>query len=103
MAVRWGREHVCLNDIRVLGVDEIAWHKGHQYLTLVYQLDEGCRRLLSVGQHRKMKTLEDCFDWFGQDRSASWQVVCSDLRKPYLTVVGTALRKRFVCWIASLS
>ena len=36
MAVRWGREHVCLKDIRVLGVDEIAWHEGHQYLTLVY-------------------------------------------------------------------
>ena len=88
MAVRWGRKPVCLKDIPVLGVDEIAWHKGHQYLTLVYQLDAGCRRLLWVGQHRKMNTLEDCFDWFGQDRSASWQVVCSDLRKPYLTVVS---------------
>ena len=86
--VRWGREPVCLKDIRVLGVDEIAWHKGHQYLTLVYQLDAGCRRLLWVGQHRKKKTLEDFFDWFGPDRSASLQVVCSDLWKPYLTVVA---------------
>ncbi len=88
MAVRWGREHVCLKDIRVLGVDEIAWHKGHKYLTLVYQLDAGCRRLLWVGQHRKKKTLEDFFDWFGPDRSASLHVVCSDMWKPYLTVVA---------------
>ncbi len=54
MVVRWGDAHVCLKDIRVLGV---AWHQGHQYLTLVYQLDAGCRRLPWVGQHRKQKTL----------------------------------------------
>ncbi len=30
MAVRWGREHVRRDDIRVVGVDEIGWHKGHQ-------------------------------------------------------------------------
>ncbi len=52
------------------------------------QLDAGCRRLLWVGQHRQQKTLEDFFDWFGKHRSASWQVVCSDLWKPYLTVVA---------------
>ncbi len=82
MTVRWGREHVCLKDIRVLDVDEIAWHKGHKYLTLVYQLDAGCRCLSWVGQHRNKKMLEDFLDWFGQDRSASLQVVCSDMWKP---------------------
>ncbi len=72
----------------MLGVDEIDWLKGHKYLTLVYQLDAGCRRLLWVGQHGEKKTLEDFFDWFGPDRSASLQVVCSDMWKPYLTVVA---------------
>ena len=49
MAVRWGRAHVRLNDIRVLGVDEIDWHKGHQYLMLEYQLDSVCRCRSSAG------------------------------------------------------
>ena len=88
MAVRWGRQHVCLNDFRVLGVDEIAWHKGHQYLTLVCQLAAGCRRLLSVGQHRTQKTLEDFIDWFGKDCSGTLQVVGSNAWKPYLTVIA---------------
>ena len=32
------------------GVDEIQYSKGHKYLTLVYQIDAGCTRLLWVGQ-----------------------------------------------------
>ena len=49
MAVAWGRERVVLQGITTIGVDEIAWQSGHRYLTLVYQLDAGCRRLLWVG------------------------------------------------------
>lgn len=52
MAVRWGREHRGLEGIEAIGVDEIAWQRGHRYLTLVYQIDAGCRRLLWQAQHR---------------------------------------------------
>ena len=61
--------------------------RGHRYLTLVYQLDAGCRRLLWVGQERKITTLESFFTWFGKERSARLQVVCSDMWKAYLRVV----------------
>ena len=40
MAVHWGRKHMDLDDIKSIGIDEILWHKGHQYLTVVYQIDE---------------------------------------------------------------
>ncbi len=86
MAVDWGRARVDLSDVKTIGVDEIAWHKGHRYLTLVYQIDQGCRRLLWVGEHRRIKTLEAFFDWFGQLRSSQLQVVCSDMWKAYLSV-----------------
>jgi transposase len=45
-AVAWGRAHMSLEGIRAIGIDEVARAKGHQYATLVYQIDEGCRRLL---------------------------------------------------------
>jgi hypothetical protein len=61
-AVRWvaefGLEHRNLAGVEAIGVDEIHWGKGQQYLTpLVYQIDAGCRRLLYVGRERTAKTL----------------------------------------------
>ena len=31
-----------------MGIDEIAWHKGHKYLTLVYDIGGSVKRLLAV-------------------------------------------------------
>ena len=38
-AVTWGRKHQDLSGIEAIGIDEIAWQRGHRYLTLVYQID----------------------------------------------------------------
>ena len=43
MAVQWGRAHQCLDGIEAIGIDEIQWQHGQRYLTLVYQIDAGCR------------------------------------------------------------
>ena len=61
---------------------------GTKYLTLVYQLDAGRRRLLWVGRERKIATLAGFFDWFGEERSGRLRVVCSDMWKAYLRVVA---------------
>jgi len=87
MAVMWGREHQDLSDIKSIGIDEIQWQKGHKYLTVVYQIDQGRKRLLWVGQHRRTKTLLYFFRWFGKERSAELQNVCSDMWRPYLKVI----------------
>ena len=55
---------------------------------MVYQLDARCRRLLWVGQERKVETLEKFFEWFGARRSGQLRYVCSDMWKPYLRVVA---------------
>lgn len=70
MAVDWGRAQQDLEGIEAIGVDEIQWQRGHRYLTLVYQIDQGCRRLLWVGQDRKVRTLLGFFRWFGKERGA---------------------------------
>jgi hypothetical protein len=36
--VQWGLEHGKLTRIRSLGIDEMTWRKGHEYLTLVSQI-----------------------------------------------------------------
>ena len=55
-AIRWvvdyGLAHRDLDGVRAIGVDEIAVWKGHKYLTVVYQIDQGIRRLLWVGRER---------------------------------------------------
>lgn len=88
MAVEWGRAHADLSGIQSIGIDEIAWKKGHRYLTLVYQIDTGMKRLLWIGEHRKEETLLKFFHWFGEARSAELRYVCSDMWKPYLQVIA---------------
>lgn len=88
MAVNWGLASRNLEGIEAIGVDEIQWRRGHKYLTLVYQIDASCKRLLWIGEERKEDTLIGFFDWFGPERSAQLQFVCSDMWKPYLNVIA---------------
>lgn len=93
MAVKWGREHMSLKSITAIGVDEILWHRGHRYLTLVYQIDAGRRRLLWVGKERTESTILEFFRWFGIGRSARLRFICSDMWKPYLNVIAKKAKK----------
>jgi transposase len=85
--VEYGLMHQDLSGITAIGVDEIAHKKGHKFLTLVYQIDAGCRRLLWIGEGHTQKTLEGFFSWFGKDRSAALKFVCSDMWKGFLKVI----------------
>ena len=86
--VDYGLAHRSLEGVTEIGVDEIAVFKGHKYLTLVYQLNAGARRLLWCGPERRVKTLLRFFREFGQERSAKLQFVCSDMWAPYLKVIA---------------
>lgn len=88
MAVEWGRFHLDLDGITSIGIDEIAWKRGHKYLTLVYQIDTHSKRLLWIGEERKMKTLLRFFRWLGKERSHQLDYICSDMWKPYLRVIA---------------
>lgn len=88
MAVEWGRAHQDLDGIEAIGIDEIQWQRGHRYLTLVYQIDAGCRRLLWIGKNREAKTLLRFFHWFGNERGAALRFICLDMWRPYLKVVA---------------
>jgi len=70
-----------------IGVDELQHAHGQQYLTLVYQIDAGMRRLLYVGRDRTVKSLLRFFVDFGKARCAKLKFVCSDMWGPYLKVI----------------
>lgn len=86
-AVRWGLEHRNLDGIAAIGVDELAWKKGHKYLTLVYQLDHGRRRLLHVARDRTKASFNTFFDMLGDERSKAIVFVASDMWRAFLSVV----------------
>ena len=88
MAVEWGLSRRDLENVAAIGIDEIAWKKGHKYLTLVYQIDSGCKRLLWVGKERTARTLRQFFKEFGEERTKKLRFVCSDMWKPYLRIVA---------------
>lgn len=85
--VTWGLEHRTLAPIRAIGVDEMQYAKGHKYLTLVYQIDQGLTRLLWVGRERTIESFQGFFALLGENLASQIQFVCSDMWQPYLDVV----------------
>lgn len=87
-AVTWGLGRRAMTGIEALGVDEVQWQRGHRYLTLVYQIDAGARRLLWVGLDRTEDSLRGFFRSLSDEAKASIRYLCSDMWKPYLNVLA---------------
>jgi transposase len=90
-AVYWGIANDPRENVESIGIDEIAWQKGHSYLTLVYQLDAGKRRLLYVVRDRAKESLEGFFRQMGRERCERIKYVVSDMWHNYLDVVKSQL------------
>lgn len=86
--VDYGLRHRCLEGIEAIGVDEVQWGKGHDYVTLVYQIDEGRRRLLHIAEERTVKSLLRFFHEVGPAVCSRIKYVCSDMWRPYLKVIA---------------
>lgn len=71
-----------------VGVDELSWRVGQKYLTLVYQVDKDCRRLLWIGRDRAAETFGRFFDWLGDARCHRLQFVTSDMWKAFVSTVA---------------
>lgn len=95
-AVEWGLAHRSLSGVRSIGIDEIHWGKGKRaanFLTVIYQIDAGSRRLLWVGAKRTKATLRQGLDVLGSEVVAGLRFVCSDMWKPYLSVIAERASK----------
>jgi transposase len=87
-AVLWGIVHRDESGVEAIGVDEVQWQRGHKYLTLVYQIDAGMKRLLWVGRDRTERSLSRFFDLYGAKIEPTLCFVCSDMWRPYLNVIA---------------
>src|ERR1035437_9102503 len=92
-AVFWGLFHQDLDGIEAIGVDEIQWQRGQHYLTLVYQIEDGMKRLLWVAQERTEESLRRFFQTLSVEARQSIGFVCSDMGQPYLNVVAEQLKE----------
>jgi len=92
-AVSWGLEHRDLGGIEAIGVDEIQWQRGHRYLTLVYQIEDGMKRLLWVAEERTEQSLRGFFQMLSDEVRQSIRFVCSDMWQPYLNVIAEQVRQ----------
>lgn len=86
--VGYGLKHRCLEGVEAIGVDEWQWRKGHDYVTLVYQIQGDCRRLLYVTPKRTVRSLLGFFRMLGKERAGQIRYVCSDMWQPYLKVIA---------------
>lgn len=93
--VAWGLAHRPLEAVHSIGVDEIHWGQGKRadsFLTLIYQIDAHCRRLLWVGRRRTQATLRRGLKALGPQVLAGLRSVCSDMWQPYLAVIAAQAR-----------
>jgi transposase len=85
--VDWGLQHRELTGVSAIGLDEIAWRKGHHYLMLVYQIDTG--NTFVVGRQSPHRQDAPGFlPFFGKVRSQELKYVCSHMWQPYLKVIA---------------
>jgi transposase len=89
--VQWGLAHRELEGVASIGVDEIHWgsSKGaNSFLTVIYQIDRHCRRLLWVGPKRTQATLRRGLAALGPQLVSGLRFVCTDMWRPYLNVIA---------------
>jgi len=89
--VEWGLAHRQLQDVQSIGIDEIHWGQGKRadsFLTVLYQIDGHCRRLLWVGRRRTQATLRRGLAVLGPTVVNGLRFVCSDMWRAYLTVMA---------------
>ena len=86
--VQWGLEHRELGTLRAIGVDEIHIGQSHKFLTLVYQIEADCVRLLWVGKARTKLSFEKFFILIGEQVAGKVEFVCSDMWRPYLEIIA---------------
>jgi len=71
------------HDLELIGVDEKAFKKGHNYFTLVTNLKEGA--VLHVGEERTTKALEDFYDALSDEERGEIRAVAMDMWPAYIT------------------
>jgi transposase len=71
--------------LRILGIDEIALKKGHNYMTVVQDYLTG--RVVWMGEGRSMETLDQFFAGMTNDQKVAIEAVAMDMWEAYINRV----------------
>ena len=81
-AVKRGRQRKAPKVVRRLGVDEKAAAKGHRYLTLVCDLEQGT--VEHIAEERKQESLDGYYQGLSEEQRAGIEAVAMDMWEPYI-------------------
>ena len=85
-----------LDGVFNLGVDEISYKRGHQYLTVVADHDSG--RVLYVAKGRNQAALQAFFDQLGPERCAQVQAISMDMAPIWREPCATSIPQAALCF-----
>lgn len=77
-----------------LGVDEVAYQKGHKYLTVIRDLDAG--KVIWIGMGRSKETLDAFFKELGKKKCRKVEVIVLDMWDPYIASVKENTKAKIV-------
>jgi transposase len=84
-----------LQELFEIGIDEVAWRKGHRYLTLV--TDHRSGKVIWGSPGKDTATCDRFFAELGTDRAARLAAVSTDMGPAYLKSVTTKAPGAIVC------
>ena len=85
-----------LDDVFNIGVDEIAYKRGHQYLTVVANHDTG--RVLHVAKGRNQAALQSFFDILGPERCKLVKAISMDMATIWRDPCATSIPQAALCF-----
>lgn len=88
-------DHDRLDGLRRIGIDEISYKRGHEYLVVVVDHDTG--RLVWAAPGRDKATLSQFFDLLGTERAAQIALVSADAAEWIATVVAQRCPDATLC------
>lgn len=91
--VNWDK----LNNLNILGIDEISLRKGHQsFIVVISTVSEGKTQIISLLKGRKKATVKDFLSHIPDKLRATVHWVCTDMYEGYINaskeVFGQAVR-----------
>ena len=84
-----------LDDLYHIGVDEIAYRRGHKYLTIVADHDSG--DVVWLAEDRSKQALTSFYDALGKERRAQLEAVSMDMSSIYREATREAVPHAAIC------
>ena len=89
-------DQIRLDEIYRIGVDEIGYRFGHQYLTVVG--DHETRKVVWVAEGKTQQALQGFFDKLGEPQTRRLKAVSMDMSTIYSEAVRRAAPKAKICF-----